>query len=105
MQSLFRLLVLFAVLLMPVGMAPVSAASHSQTMAGMPMEHCPDQTPADHSKSAFADCTMACSAALPALETTAADPLPPAKSSICLPVMRPMQGLHPQTATPPPKTA
>jgi hypothetical protein len=106
MRLLSRLLVLVAVLLMPFGMTPASASmAHEQMTAGMPMGHCPDQTPSHDGKSGFAECTMACAAALPAIDRQADEqhliahePLQP------LAVQR-LQGLHPETATPPPRSA
>lgn len=102
-----KLLVLIAVLLMPLGMQPAAAAaSHRHAQAGsMPMRHCPEQAPRDHSRGGFAECTMACSAALPAVDlapeerpVVAAAP----SESAALPILH---GLHPDTATPPPRPA
>jgi hypothetical protein len=54
-------------------------------------------------KGAFAACTMACSAALPAVDT--ASPRGPLID--CVPVDCPavqrLSGVHPETATPPPR--
>ena len=101
-----RLLVLLALLMMPLGMAPTPAsAPNHQMMAGMPMGHCPDQAPSRDSKSAFGECTMACAAALPAIDHQMDEQdlivREPVRS---VPVQR-LHGLHPETATPPPKTA
>ena len=62
-----KLLALLAVMLMPLGMAASPAAAHHQPAAAMPMEHCPEPEPAHTTRSGFVDCTMACSAALPAV--------------------------------------
>jgi hypothetical protein len=99
---LVRLLALVAVLLMPFGMAPVSSAARHEHSASM-NSHCPQQAPKQAGKAAFAECTMACSAALPATELPREHPL----LINCMPVgpstAKALQGLHPETATPPPK--
>jgi hypothetical protein len=103
-----KLLVLFAVLLMPLGMTPAAAAAassspHHGPMASMPMQHCPEQAPKHTGKAGFVECTMACSAALPAADLSGhASPV-----IACSPVQPcladRLHGLHPETATPPPK--
>jgi hypothetical protein len=98
-----RLILLIAVLLMPLGMTPAPAAAHNQAMAGMPMGHCDDGATKHPMKGGIAECTMACAAALPPADTPSDDVVPIA----CMPV-RPaaaqvLHGLHPDTATPPPK--
>jgi hypothetical protein len=99
-----KLLVLFAVLVMPLGMTPAIAAvaTHNGPMA-MPMQHCPEQSPKHSGKAGFVECTMACSAALPVADFGGHRP----PMIACAPV-RPclvdrLHGLHPETATPPPK--
>ena len=69
MAFAWKLLTLVAVLLMPIAMtaAPASATVHHQG-ASMPMQHCPEQGSKHESKSAFAECTMACASALPAAD-------------------------------------
>ena len=106
MRLLSRMLVLVAVLLLPLGMAPAPAsAPDHQMMAGMAMGHCPDQAPSHDSKSPFGECTMACAAALPAIDrqmdeqhSIAGEPVQPV-------AVRCLDGLHPEAATPPPRTA
>ena len=100
-----KLLILLSVLLMPLGMAPASAASqhsHSAMSMSMPMQHCPQPGP-QQDEPGIADCAMACAAALPALSETAPErpmivgqPEQPASAQL-------LHGLHPETATPPPK--
>ena len=101
---LLRLMALVAVLLLPLGMAP-AAAHYEHSAASMTMQHCPDQGSKSVSKSGFAECTMACSAALAAADLPA-EPLPP---SFPVPVtataVQILHGLHPDIATPPPKSA
>ena len=99
-RMIAKILLLLAVLLMPFGMAaPASAAAHPPAAA--PMSHCPDQ-PCSPSK-AVSECMLACSAALPA--TTGSEPR--RLTITCEPVAwlasRHPPGLHPDTATPPPK--
>jgi len=101
-----KMLVLIAVLLMPLGMtaAPAAAAHHSLS-ASMPMRHCPERSPKHDMKGGFAECTMACSAALPVLDRPRDRPLlitsGPSESAAA----RILHGLHPDTATPPPKAS
>ena len=97
-----KLLLLLAVLLMPLGMAPATAAAqHDHVMASsMPMQHCPDP---QKEKPGIAVCAMACAAALPAV----GKPLSDATVIVCAPqqpaTAQLLHGLHPETATPPPK--
>ncbi len=105
-QLIAKLLVLIAVMLMPFGMAPGGASANwSQAMtAGMPMQHCPEQGSEHDMKSGFADCAMACSAALPARDLPQAEHLLIiAGAPIALGAQRELRGLHPDTAIPPPK--
>jgi hypothetical protein len=98
------LLVLAAVLLMPFGMtaAPASAMHHHEMSMQTPAQHCPEQGKPG-GKAAFIECTMACSAALPASEVRRNEPLlivcAPAEAQATLQ----LHGIHPETATPPPK--
>jgi hypothetical protein len=107
MRLFSRLLVLVAVMLMPFGMsAPASASTaHDQMMAGMPMGHCPDQAPRHDGKSAFGECTMACAAALPAIDRRSDEPDLIVREPVQSVAVQRLRGLHPETATPPPKTA
>jgi hypothetical protein len=101
MAFAWKLLALIAVLLIPLGMAP-AAASPVHGHVAMPMEHCPDQAP-KQTHGTSAECTMACAGALPAAAAeqigpplfvgTRAHPAPTAQ----------LHGLHPETATPPPR--
>jgi hypothetical protein len=97
-----KLLLLMAVLLMPLGMtAPAAARQHHS--ASMPMKHCPDQAPQPTGKAGFAQCTMACSAALPAMDASTGEAL----TIVCTPelpaAVQRLHGVQPDTATPPPK--
>jgi hypothetical protein len=96
-----KLLTLIAVLLMPLGM---TTAQHHASAATMSTEHCPDEGMPD-AKGGIAQCTMACAAALPAMDSTAGA----AVTIICTPevpaaALR-LHGVRPDTATPPPKAS
>ncbi len=99
-----KLLAILAVLIMPLGMQSAAAATHhDMSAATMPMEHCPEQAPRQDSKGGFVECTMACSAALPAADLSPMKPMPVAYSPIEPAATQMLLGLHPDTATPPPK--
>ena len=100
-----KILLLLSVLLMPLGMSPASAAEPHHSAAAMPTGHCRDQQrPADHN-AGFAACTAACSAALPAAQTSDAEPLTTRAELPRLPATDRLRGLHPDTATPPPRAS
>ena len=98
-----RLLVLVAVLLMPLGMQPATAGSVTHHAAAMPMQHCPEQPSKHDGKSAFAECTMVCSSALPAADLPRPQPLLLFCALETSGVNQILRGLNPETATPPPK--
>jgi hypothetical protein len=98
-----RLLALVAVLLMPFGMSAAPAASMPHQMSAMSMQHCPQPASGPASKGVLGDCTMACSAALPAAYIGLAvlhpfSPLLPPPS-----LFRPLPGIELEIATPPPR--
>lgn len=102
---LAQLLLLVSVLLMPLGMsaAPAAVPHHADNASAMPMEHCPDRKAPKDQHRGFAECTMACAAALPA-----ADARPSAGMALVCTPERPetaeqLPSLAPETATPPPK--
>ena len=101
MTRLWKLLTLIAVLFMPIGMAPAAAAGAHRSPAAM-MRHCPGKPPSDD-KAGFAECTMACAAALPAVEAPEAKPLVRPAELPRITASQTLCGLHPETATPPPK--
>ena len=99
-----RLLLLVTVLAMPFGMTPAAATPGThQPMANMPMGHCDRPVSGRDKKSGIAECTMACSAALPAVSAPRSEP----PMIVCMPVLpaaaSSLNGLHPETATPPPR--
>jgi hypothetical protein len=101
---MLRLIALIAVVLMPLGMQPSTAApSHHAISASMPIQHCPDSNDGHQMKGGIAECTMACAGALPAAELLRGE-LPLIACVPLQPVLaQRLQGLHPDTATPPPK--
>lgn len=99
-----RLLALVVVMLMPFGMSAAPAASlHQEQMGMVPMQHCPEPSQAPAGKGALADCTMACAAALPAMDLASAEmPLllpPPIEEA----VIATLSGIELEIATPPPR--
>jgi hypothetical protein len=103
MALAWKLLTLIAVLLMPFGMTAAPAAAMHHHSASMPMQHCPEQGPKESGKAGFVECTMACSAALPATHTRHDE----GHLILCVPAeaeaVHRLHGLHSDTATPPPK--
>jgi hypothetical protein len=108
-KMLRRLLVALAVLVMPLGMHPAAGAPivrHSAAMPmSMPMQHCPEQGSKHHTNGAFAECTMACSSALPAADSVRQEPAGFHRSPVAPAAVDVLDGLHPDIATPPPKRA
>ncbi len=99
-----RLLVLLAVLLMPLGMATAATpVHHEQAAAATPMEHCPDQTPQNDRKGGLTACTMACSGALPAVHFASSEFAPLAYAVLAPAPIASLDGIQPETATPPPR--
>lgn len=106
-SALPRLLAILAVMLMPFGMAaaPAESIHHQQMAKAMPMEHCPEPASAPQSNGALAHCTMACAAALPAVDSPVFVSHPVAQSIPHAPTMRTLLGTEPEIATPPPRPA
>jgi hypothetical protein len=103
---LAKLLLLLAVLLMPLGMTPAAAVDHNaHAAAAMPMGHCDKQAPDQRTKHGIGECTMACSAALPAADFASDPPLLIACTPLCPSGAAMLDGLHPDTATPPPRNS
>lgn len=104
MATLCRLIALFAVLLMPLGMQPAAAAmAHSPMAMDMPKGHCHDQGSHHDTKGGIAECMMACAGALPASDLANNEPSLIASAPIRSAATPRLDGLHPDTATPPPK--
>jgi len=101
-QLIAKLGIIVAVLLMPFGMTPASGAVHHGMATAM--EHCPQPDSSKHApKGAMDGCTMACASALPAVDPVRADRVPLRDVPVAAPVVAEFHGLHPDTATPPPK--
>lgn len=98
-----RFMVLVAVLLMPLGMTPAAAGPHEPMAIDMTKGHCPGQSSHHEMKGGIAECTMACAGALPAADLANHEPLLMASEPIRPAAMHRLDGLHPDTATPPPK--
>lgn len=100
-----RCLLLFSVLLMPLGM--VSAApsvAHDAHAAAMPMQHCPDRDRSNHGiKGGIAECTMACASALPAVTIAVPGDFVSVIEPLAGATAPPLLGLNPETLTPPPR--
>lgn len=99
-----RLLALFALLMLPFGMAAAPAQAHDMHPAAstMPADHCPDEDSAPDSQATFAGCAMPCSAALPAdFPVTGPEVFTGGPSE---PSLGPtLSGIELEIATPPPK--
>ena len=102
--SLWKLLGLIALVLMPFGMASVSAAPahHSASMSGM--SHCGGGGAPDAPRSGPGDCAMTCSI-VAAPEIALCEPLDMPRAAPETVLARVFSGIHPETATPPPKHA
>ena len=100
---ILRVLTLVALVLMPFGMGAAMAGQAHHAPAAASAEHCSEQSgePGGKSTKISVDC-IACSMTI----TTQARLREPA-SAVPLPAARPLAergtGLHPETATPPPK--
>jgi len=105
MALLARLALLLAVLLMPFGMAPAPASAPHHSMAMLPtaMHHCSDETSGQPGKGGIADCAMACAAALPPGVAGADGRLLIVCERATPGTEQRLDGLHPDTVTPPPK--
>ena len=104
MSRLFgKLLLLLAVLAMPLGMTAAPAAAAEHHSATMPMQHCPDEGQSPDMKGGFAQCTMACAAALPAFDAATSDTAMPLEAKAESAVAPMLHGIQPDIATPPPK--
>ena len=103
MATLWKFLALVALMFMPLGMSTAQAAPNHDAAAEMPVEHCPDQGSGHDGKDRLASCTMACAAALPAVDAPADETLPFHSAPRSPSVVAALHGLHLDIATPPPK--
>jgi hypothetical protein len=103
-EALAKLLLIAAILFMPFGMAaPAAAAEHHAPASAM--SHCPDEGAPDQRDSTSGECTMGCASALPALARSNGPFLAPTAAPSARVLAGPLAGLHPETATPPPRPA
>jgi hypothetical protein len=101
---ILRLLSLVAVLILPLGMAAAPAATHHAEMGmSMPMSHCADEHSKGGSKGLLAECTMACSAALPAVDLAPLKIVPLSRSASQPSATATLSGIELEIATPPPR--
>ncbi len=109
MPTLWKLLMLIAVLLMPLGMETATAstpvAGHHEMMAGMPMGHCPDQSNKRAHSDGLATCSMVCASTLPAQELIRDETTPRRHQLVAPQMAETLHGVLPEIATPPPRLA
>ncbi len=100
--AVFRLLALFALMLMPIGMAPATAqpmpAEHAMTSMG----HCEQDQ--DREPNSKMDCTAMCTA-LPATDASVPEPVLKPMAPRTTAIAVPFAGVEPETVTPPPRLA
>ena len=105
-RHLAKLLVLLSVLLMPLAMSSPAAAAapaHGATHSAMAVEHCPDEGAMPDQAPGIAACPMACAGALPAAVGTPGRPAAPRGAPCVLEEPRPLAGIDPESADPPPR--
>ena len=105
LMILTRLALLLALLLMPLGMAPLASAAASSAGHHQAMGDCPDDGSSQPGNDGIAECAMACAGALPAAEPAGRGLLPTQHQRMRMTASHQLHGLHPETATPPPKAA
>lgn len=101
---ILRLLTLISLVLMPFGMSAASAGPAHHAPAAATAQHCDEQggQPAKASPDQALDCAMACSM-LVAAEARVEEPAPALRLPAAWLFIERAAGLHPDTATPPPK--
>ena len=99
-----RLLTLISLVLMPFGMSAASAAPVHHAPAAATVQHCDGQggQPAQSLPDQALNCAMACSM-LVAAEARIEEPALALRLPAGPTLSQPATGLHPDTATPPPK--
>jgi hypothetical protein len=98
-----KIIALIALLLLPFAMSAAPAAAHHSSKVSMPMQHCPDDRGHADSNRGVPECAMACSAALPAAYGPHVRATPIARAPFEGARTRDLTGIHPETATPPPR--
>lgn len=104
MLRLIRFITLIALALLPLGMAPATAAhDRHQMVAYMPMDDCSGDGPQQYEGSGIGQCAMPCASAL-APTTVPVDQMPPQYRDHGLPgTSNRLHGLVLEIATPPPR--
>ncbi len=99
-----RLLTLLALVLMPFGMGAASAVPVHHAAAAADAGHCDEQggEPAGQSREQASDCAVSCSM-LALAEARIQAPVQTPRMALARPLLERGTGLHPDTATPPPK--
>lgn len=102
---ILRLLTLVALVLMPAGMGAAMAAPADHAPAAASAEHCADHgsQPSGKSTRHSVEC-VACSMMITTQERLK-EPVPVVRRPAARPLATGGTGLHPETATPPPKTS
>ena len=104
-KLLSQILMFVALLLAPLTMTSASAApAHGAMGAGTAMEHCPADGGAEPS-SGVTECAMGCAAALPAVAGEEGLAAKPGPDRVARTFASRLASLHPDIATPPPKSA
>ena len=101
---ILKLLTLAALALMPFGMGAASAVPVHHAAAAAGAGHCDEQggEPAGQSRDQATDCAVSCSM-LALAEARIQEPVQTPRIALARPVLERGTGLHPDTATPPPK--
>ncbi len=102
--KILRLLTLLALVLMPFGMGAASAAAGNAAPAAATAQHCDDHggQPTKTSRDDAMSCAIACSMLVVA-EAGVDAPAPDVREPAARPLAERGAGVHPDTATPPPK--
>ena len=103
--TILKLFTLLALALMPFGMSAAMAGPVDHSSAAT-AEHCGEHggQPAEKSTKQSVDCAMACSMLI-AAETRIGELAPAVRLAPARPFAKRGTGLHPDTATPPPKSS
>lgn len=100
-SAVFRLLTLFAVLLMPAGMAAAPAAAFLPPSAA-DAGHCDEHGQSDQAPFKAPVHCAGCTA-LPMVEVPIPEEPAAPQARLHLPLVQPFTGIEPETATPPPR--
>ncbi len=103
-SMVLKLLTLLALVLLPFGMGAAGATPAYHAQEAMSAKHCDEKggQPAEHSRDEAMDCAVSCS--MVAVAEAQVERLPVAHPMLTAPLLSERgAGLHPDTATPPPK--